>query len=1004
MGAVLLTVHMVKLNQAVFEAEFPGSAPFTAQQRADLIEGFTHENALPTDAWIGLGLLLLSAGGLLAPLFHRRRWPEVDESWQPTHVSLIVATAGWTLLVLLGLYGWENWLLHLLAGTVDDPVSWQRHLTMLQGVAFPRLVLMPLATLVVVTTALVISTRRFRKPSRTLPAESIGSAVQQDGDAGAYEHWRSSRQSPRRPAGSPPGGRGIALSGGGIRSATFCLGALQALQNRPGELTGADYLTAVSGGAYAAGAIQLARQGLPADAAGYDAYRGVESVEPPDGSTFSEGSPEFDYLRRHSSYLADTVREWAAAVFTLMRGVLISVLFLGLLAVLAGRWVGHIYQRSGFLGGEKSSMPWHPLWGPVLAVVAVAAGGALLELLSLSRWSRRRDDTDCSSPSGPSTPGAVVPLGRVARRKRQVRHGTPQILVGIVSVMVVFGAVIPLVVWAGDHITTGGLSSARPAVAGGAVTAAAGVATTVLGLWSRHRTEIETALHGARRRARHQRLGDTGKRIAQWLSVYGGIALVAGVYLLVFGIVVRETARHQVTDSIHWSWGVPKVTLPGDQITFTIALTCLFLILYGIIDETALGLHPFYRRRLSKAFAVRRVRWNAPRDGRDAGDRLEPDIRYEAQPYDHDEVTRLENYGEPRSAFPRVIFCAAAHSSDPDDVPPGRKALPFTISGDWIGGPELGWYTPAEIRDCISPRLQVDLTVQTAMAVSGAAFASAMGRYHHPANVVLALTNARLGTWMPNPRVVWEMRYAGRRWWQPRFPRWRRLSYLLRELFGRYPKDDPLVFVADGGHYEDLGLIELLRHGCTEIYCFDATSPQSSFAASLASSVTLAREELGVVIKLDRPERAQPAGGERQEAATVQARTAESCIVTGQIRYPGPRGAGTGPTGRLVIGKSVLTAQTPWEVRQHAEQHALFPHDATGDQWFDVAKFDAYTALGRYVGDQAFQQMDQLRRKSHVAARPVPTRSATAPVAGPPAGEPAGPAPSGPDSPDGRER
>jgi predicted acylesterase/phospholipase RssA len=44
---------------------------------------------------------------------------------------------------------------------------------------------------------------------------------------------------------------GLALSGGGIRSASFCLGALQAL-DKAGVLKKIDYLSTVSGGGYIA--------------------------------------------------------------------------------------------------------------------------------------------------------------------------------------------------------------------------------------------------------------------------------------------------------------------------------------------------------------------------------------------------------------------------------------------------------------------------------------------------------------------------------------------------------------------------------------------------------------------------------------------------------------------------------------------------------------------------------------------------------------------------------
>ena len=52
-------------------------------------------------------------------------------------------------------------------------------------------------------------------------------------------------------------------------------------------------------------------------------------------------------------------------------------------------------------------------------------------------------------------------------------------------------------------------------------------------------------------------------------------------------------------------------------------------------------------------------------------------------------------------------------------------------------------------------------------------------------------------------------------------------------------------------HYENLGLVELLRRGCTEIYCLDASGLSADGAEfeSLGEAITLARSELGVEIE-----------------------------------------------------------------------------------------------------------------------------------------------------------
>jgi len=413
--------------------------------------------------------------------------------------------------------------------------------------------------------------------------------------------------------------------------------------------------------------------------------------------------------------------------------------------------------------------------------------------------------------------------------------------------------------------------------------------------------------------------------------------------------------------------------------------------LYLLVDETAIGLHHFYRRRLASAFAVQRVAagetgaqeaGQATRNGEkaqlDEAEQARGNERYEAIAYDWYEPTPLDKYDPGKydpgkyvsgRSFPQVIFCASAHCSDPDETPPGRHVLPFTFSHDYVGGPGVGWYRTDKMRTQRSQRFKEDLTVETAMAVSGAAFASATGSYQGAANVILALANARLGMWLPNPVQLTRIDADGQ-WWRPRPPWIRRLSYLLREIFGWYPKELPMLFVADGGQYENLGLIELLRHRCTEIYCFDATSDIQVFGESLARSIMLAASELGVVVTLDEPERADPrADGAQADAGDLKGRTAKAPVITAKLTYPRWVQDEDGLREFLVIGRATMNEGTPWEVRRHAAAHPLFPNDAAGDQWFDDSKFNAYTDLGRYVGKLAREEM----RRYKAPHKPLPS-------------------------------
>ena len=46
-----------------------------------------------------------------------------------------------------------------------------------------------------------------------------------------------------------------------------------------------------------------------------------------------------------------------------------------------------------------------------------------------------------------------------------------------------------------------------------------------------------------------------------------------------------------------------------------------------------------------------------------------------------------------------------------------------------------------------------------------------------------------------------------------------RLSYLVQEFFGIHDPSDPYVYVSDGGHWENTGLVELLRPGSQARRC-----------------------------------------------------------------------------------------------------------------------------------------------------------------------------------------
>lgn len=117
---------------------------------------------------------------------------------------------------------------------------------------------------------------------------------------------------------------GVALSGGGIRSAIFCLGALQAL-GANGVLKNFDYMSSVSGGGYIASALQWLWR--------TDASSGTQKSDFPFGVDRSLKSHDelkdkrLSYLRNHGKYLTpgNGLSIWS------MTAVTIRTLFLNLI-------------------------------------------------------------------------------------------------------------------------------------------------------------------------------------------------------------------------------------------------------------------------------------------------------------------------------------------------------------------------------------------------------------------------------------------------------------------------------------------------------------------------------------------------------------------------------------------------------------------------------------------------------------------------------------------------
>ena len=343
------------------------------------------------------------------------------------------------------------------------------------------------------------------------------------------------------------------------------------------------------------------------------------------------------------------------------------------------------------------------------------------------------------------------------------------------------------------------------------------------------------------------------------------------------------------------------------------AILCVGLLAFGLtmsyfVQANRFSLHGMYRERLVRTFlgASRDDRTPNGFTGFDAGDDL-----------------RVHDLADVR---PLHVMNATLNAVSSTRVGRHeRQAQSFTFSPLHIGNRETGYRAAREYgSDGGGPG--TGLSLGMAMAVSGAAASSAMGIYSSKARAfLLTLANARLGLWFGNPSDDTSWRNS-----EPPLG----VTPILREMLGLTTDSNPFVYLSDGGHYENLGLWEMVARRCALIVVSDAgCDPEYGFG-DLSNAVRRIRLDLGIPIEfspLDITRAGQGRGNPH--------------VAVGTIRYSVVDGPAA-PPGRILYLKATLSGDEPVDVWNFARNDPAFPHDSTGDQFFDEARFESYRNLG----------------------------------------------------------
>ncbi len=237
------------------------------------------------------------------------------------------------------------------------------------------------------------------------------------------------------------------------------------------------------------------------------------------------------------------------------------------------------------------------------------------------------------------------------------------------------------------------------------------------------------------------------------------------------------------------------------------------------------------------------------------------------------------------------------------------------------------------------------MSLGTAITISGAAASPNMGYHSSPlVTFLMTLFNVRLGWWLGNPGS------RGDRTFYLSSPRVA-VRPIVAEAFGLTSSTDPYVYLSDGGHFENLGLYEMVLRRCHLIVVSDASCDEGAVFQDLGGAVRKIRADLGVPIDFDGQVGILP------RAADPVKRAGSLYWALGRIGYS-IADAPDDPTdpavsdGWILYVKPAFRGSEPPDIYEYAMGHDHFPHEPTTDQFFSESQFESYRMLGSYVMEE----------------------------------------------------
>jgi len=751
---------------------------------------------------------------------------------------------------------------------------------------------------------------------------------------------------------------GLALSGGGIRSATFNLGLMQALSNKR-ILKHTDYLSTVSGGGYI-GACLTSLLNSETDSVGLDEDDfplGREKKEGHEKSSMDR--PPVKWLRYFSNFITAEggfTSKYFVPAMVFIRGVILNLLLIIPFILALGLLLAFLLNPKAFIGIDYSNPCFFDLV-EFREAVEKSRKGYNKSLLELRKYTNNR----IAGPNGSSTISDEYRKTieqdlktsdsryeelyfNVKSSQKPLKKEWIEILIFPSALFLLFIALALFlrVLYGRDLKTRKIVRKSLAIILMSSIFLLAvqlfGVLIVYWKVWEigAWLSSISLLSFLVPKLLQGKREENTTKKssVIRMALVVVLLALVPLLLLYAVGVVVSLFPYLKGTDQTDYY----RILFAG----LASGAIVLGYVNRKWINLNEISLHNIYRDRLSRAYLLKIVPNTNEADHRD--DLKLSHINPKRSPYHLINTTLNLRKKMPEEENNEGIF---------------RTGECFFFSKNWCGSKKTGycptWLYEGKIEKVkkeqsqdqgneqtkdatreIKP-LDPHINLGTAMAISGAAGNIGMAQHNIPyLRLLMGLFNIRLGYWALHPNEEYHKPGFWKKWDKPGS------GAAIREWFGLYDLKYRYVNLSDGGHFENLGVYELLRRRCKYVIVGDAEADAAMTFQAISNLIRLARIDFGIDIEIDTTDL-------RKDHDTNL--SLSHCTV-GLIHYP------EGHTGYLLYCKATLTGDEPEHLNEYKAKHPSFPHQTTADQWFDEQQFEAYRELGYHIGKSALKPLD----------------------------------------------